>query len=59
MNQSKDRLINLGTRNKGIFWEYLSIYSFLYSRFPGNKFSFKFFAGVGKGIANKYSRNIQ
>lgn len=49
-----NKLINLGTRNKGTFWEYLSAYSFLHAKFLGSKFRFDFFAGVGRGIANKH-----
>jgi len=50
----KEALINLGTRNKGAFWEYLAAYSFLKAKFPLSKFSFSFFAGIGRGISNQH-----
>ena len=46
--------VNLGTRNKGIFWEYLCAYSFRVAKFPGSKFSVKLFLGAGQGMANKH-----
>ena len=46
--------INLGTRNKGTYWEYLSAYSFLHANLPITKFRITLFLGTGKGISNKH-----
>jgi phosphohistidine swiveling domain-containing protein len=46
--------VNLGTRNKGTFWEYLCAYSFRVAEFPGSKFFIKKFLSAGQGMANKH-----
>lgn len=46
--------INLGTRNKGTFWEYISAYSFLNTALPNTKYRIKSFLGAGENLANKH-----
>lgn len=46
--------INLGTRNKGTFWEYVSAYSFLNANLPITKFKVPEFLGAGKGESNQH-----
>ncbi len=46
--------IDLGTRNKGTFWEYLAAYSFLNTYLPDTEFKITLFLGAGEGIPNKH-----
>jgi phosphohistidine swiveling domain-containing protein len=46
--------IDLGTRNKGTFWEYLSAYSFLHTKLPVTKYEIPYFLGFGQGEQNKH-----
>lgn len=50
--------INLGTRNKGTFWEYLSAHAFIWTKLPESKFKINYFLGIGEGIANKHCHHI-
>ena len=50
--------INLGTRNKGTFWEYVSALSFRDINLPLTDFDIKLFLGVGNGMSNKHCHEI-
>lgn len=50
--------IDLGTRNKGTFWEYVSAYSFLHTKLPVTEYEIPIFLGVGKGELNKHCHHI-
>jgi phosphohistidine swiveling domain-containing protein len=50
--------IDLGTRNKGTFWEYCSAYSFLHTQLPVTEYTVPLFLGVGKGNPNKHCHHI-
>ncbi len=49
--------INLGTRNKGTFWEYLSAYSFRHTKLPITKYEISSFLGYGAGEPNMHCHN--
>lgn len=46
--------VNLGTRNKGTFWEYNAAYSFLHAELPDTAFDLPTYFGFGQGIANQH-----
>lgn len=46
--------IDLGQRNKGTFWEYLSAYSFLHTKLPYTQYDIPTFLGFGQGDSNKH-----
>jgi len=48
------KFVNLGTRNKGLFWEYLAAHSFITMRIPGSAFTIPSTLSVGEGLANKH-----
>jgi hypothetical protein len=49
---------DLGRRNKGLYWEYLSAHSFLYTKIPGTGYEAPLFLGYGSGEANNHCHNI-
>lgn len=49
---------DLGKRNKGMYWEYLSSYGFHNTEMPGTDYSIPLFLGHGRGIANNHAHNI-
>lgn len=52
--------INLGTRNKGSFWEYISAYSFLNTKLVGGtEFEVRSFLGFGEGMPNQHCHDTE
>ena len=48
------QFIDLGRRNKGLYWEYLSAYSFLHTVMEGTAFAIPCFLGFGRGVSNNH-----
>lgn len=58
MEDDRNLYRDLGRRNKGLFWEYLSAYSFLKTKTPGTDYKIPLFLGYGSGEANNHCHNI-
>jgi len=54
----KNKFLDLGTRNKGTFFEYGSAYSFKNAKVPGSDYDIPVFFGLGKGKANKHCHHL-
>ncbi|NQU98670.1 hypothetical protein HQ533_04335 [Candidatus Woesearchaeota archaeon] len=51
--------IDLGTRNKGTFWEFVSAYSFKKTVLPITEYHISDFLGCGKGEPNKHCHHVK
>ena len=51
--------IDLGTRNKGTFWEYISAYSFVHTKLPKTAYELTDFLSFGQGDSNKHCHTIK
>ena len=51
--------VDLGTRNKGTFWEHIAAYSFLHTTLPRTAYTIPTFFGVGRGVKNKHCHHIK
>lgn len=51
--------IDLGTRNKGTFWEFVSAYSFANTELPITKYEIPTFLGYGEGEPNKHCHHVK
>jgi phosphohistidine swiveling domain-containing protein len=58
MSDNKLLYRDLGKRNKGIYWEYLSAYSFLEAITPGTDYQVSLFLGYGENEPNCHCHNI-
>ena len=52
------QFINLGTRNKGTFWEYVSAFSFAHTVLPITSYSIPSFLGFGQGEQNQHCHHV-